>query len=188
MPRRYRRPQRKRPFSPTRTHSAHDATPAPGRLNVVREPTPAQRDTSSEQIPLPTACSAAGLATLAPLRSGGRGAGILAGFPFAAHPLTGTLRGVRPRLRSDSLDLVRRSTENLLHLGPPGSTEVQATATTISTRGRSSRPRGRPSARTASPPYPSTSSSRPKPDSASTADDRSTDQAPSIFGAARFGR
>lgn len=91
-----------------------------------------------------------------PLRSGGRGSGILAGFPFVARPLTGTLRGVRPRLGSDSPDLVRRSIGNLLHLGPPGSTEVQATTITISTRGRSSRPRERPSALTASPPYPST--------------------------------
>lgn len=94
-----------------------------------------------------------------PLRSGGRGSGILAGFPFVARPLTGTLRGVRPRLGSDSPDLVRRSIGNLLHLGPPGSTEVQATTITISTRGRSSRPRERPSALTASPPYPSTRSS-----------------------------
>lgn len=96
-----------------------------------------------------------------PLRSGGRGAGMLAGFPFVARPLTVTLRGVRPRLGSDSPDPVRRSIGNLLHYGPPGSTEVQATATTISTRGRSSRPRERPSARTASPPYPSARASRP---------------------------
>lgn len=87
----------------------------------------------------------------------------MAGFPFVARPLTGTLRGVRPRLGSDSPDLVRRSIGNLLHVGPPGSTEVQATATTISTRGRSSRPRERPSALTASPPYPSTRASPRRP-------------------------
>lgn len=88
VPRRYRRPQRMRPFSATRTHSADDPTPASDRLNVVREPTPAQRETSSSQKPLPTVCSTVGQLLTAdhdPFRSGRRGAGILAGYPFVAH-------------------------------------------------------------------------------------------------------
>lgn len=83
------------------------------------------------------------------------GAGIFAGFPFAARGSAPHSYDLRRRLRSDLPCLVRRSTGNLLHYGPPGSTEVQATATTISTRDRSTPTRDGASMQIASPPYPS---------------------------------
>ena len=99
---------------------AHDATLRPVAL-TSSEPTPAQRDTSSEQIVARRCAPRRTRETLVPLRSEARCRNIGRLFRRAlADEHSGRAPSTWGRLTRSR----RRSIGNLLHYGPPGLTEV----------------------------------------------------------------
>ena len=193
------------PFSPRRATSPIESTPSRARLNFGREPKPVRGGASPSRRRRRRHASRPNGAPQRVRRvaetrgAASRGTGSFAGFPFAARgprapearalrekraphtrklTLDRTAHRLRGRLGSDSPRLVRRSTGNLAHVGPPGSTEVQATATSIGTSERSTRPRDRASTRSLRPPTRRSRSFLRAPGgraSAATAGDRSID-------------
>lgn len=183
------------PFSPTSATSPGEPTPSRRRLNIGRGPMPMRRRASSNQ----SRCRRYVRRREREMRcrtsrSARRRTRLDAVSEFSPTSLSqlalcrALSHDLRRLLRNDSPCLVRRSTGNLLHHGPPDSTEVQATATMISTGDGSTRPRGRASELIASPPYPPEIFATPESAHLRRPAVGRPITAPSIFEAARFDR